>query len=199
MTAPARLVRFTRAEYAALERSSNVKHEFLEGVIYAMAGGSPEHAAISMNVGALLHVALRGKPCQVFSSDLRIRVLDTGLETYPDVSVVCGAAERHPEDDLAVTNPIVLVEVLSPSTEAYDRGEKLRHYRAIASLREVVLVDHRQKLVEVHRREDDGSWTRHEAAPAGAVHLVSLGCELSVDERYRDGFAEAGPRAPASR
>ena len=188
MAAPARPVRHTRAEYAAFERSSNVKHEFLDGVIYAMAGGTPEHAAVAMNVGALLNVALRTKPCRVYSSDLRIRVKDTGLETYPDVSVVCGGAERDPADDLAVTNPVVLVEVLSPSTEAYDRGEKLRHYRAIASLREVVLVDHREKLVEVHRREDDGSWTRHEAGPGGVVNLLSLGCELSVDEVYRDGF-----------
>jgi Uma2 family endonuclease len=188
MTAPARPVRFTRAEYAALERSSNVKHEFLEGVIYAMAGDSPEHAAISMNVGTLLSLAVRGKGCQVYSSDLRIRVLDTGLETYPDVSVVCGAAERHPADDHAVTNPIVLVEVLSPSTDAYDRREKLRHYKTIASLREVMLVDHRERLVEVHRREDDGSWTRHEAGAGGAVRVASLGCELAVDEVYRDGL-----------
>jgi Uma2 family endonuclease len=190
MSAPSRPVRYTRAEYVALERSSNVKHELLDGVIYAMAGGSPEHAAVSMNVGALLNVALRGKPCQVYSSDLRIRVLDTGLETYPDVSVVCGSAERHPADDLAVTNPILLVEVLSPSTESYDRGEKLRHYQAIPSLREVVLVDHRQKLVEVHRREGGGGdWTRHEAGPGGKIALHSLGCELPVDEVYRDALS----------
>ncbi len=188
MTAPARPVRCTRSEYAALERSSNVKHEFLDGVIFAMAGGSPEHAAISMNVGTALNLAVRGKGCQVYSSDLRVRVLDTGLETYPDVSVVCGTAERHPADDHAVTNPVVLVEVLSPSTDAYDRGEKLRHYKAIPSLREVVLVDHRERLVEVHRREEDGAWTRHEARAGGAVRLVSLGCELAVDEVYRDGL-----------
>jgi Uma2 family endonuclease len=189
MSASARLVRHTRAEYAAFERSSNVKHEFLDGVIYAMAGGTPEHAAVGMNVGALLNIALRGKPCRVYTSDLRIRVLDTGLETYPDVSVVCGGAERYPDDDIAIVNPIVLVEVLSPSTEAYDRGEKLRHYRAIVSLREVVLVDHRQKLVEVHRRQSDGSWTRHEAGAGGSLVLLSIGCELPVDEVYRDGFA----------
>ncbi len=189
MPADVRLVRYTRAEYVAFERSSNVKHEYLDGVIYATPNGTPEHAAVAMNVGALLNVALRGKPCRVYSSDLRIRVLDTGLETYPDVSVVCGSAERHPADDMAAINPVVLVEVLSPSTEAYDRGEKLRHYRAIASLREVVLVEHRQKLVEVHRRQDDGTWTRHEAGPGSAIHLVSIDCDLPVDDVYRDGFA----------
>jgi Uma2 family endonuclease len=82
MVGPARLVRHTRAEYAAFERSSNVKHEFLDGVVYAMAGGTPEHAAVAMNVGAALNVALRGKPCRVDSADFRIRVKDTGLETY---------------------------------------------------------------------------------------------------------------------
>ena len=189
MSAPARPVRHTRAEYAAFERSSNVRHEYLDGVIYAMAGGTPEHAAIAMNVGTLLNVALRNRPCRVYSSDLRVRVLATGLETYPDVSVVCGAEERHPADDLAVTNPIVVVEVLSPSTEAYDRGEKLRHYREIPALREVVLVDHRQKLLEVHRREGDDTWARYEAGPGGAVRLVSLECELPVDEVYRDGLS----------
>lgn len=188
MVTGARLVRYTRAEYDALERSSNVKHEYLDGEIYAMAGGSPEHAAISMNVGVLLGSALRGRPCQVYSSDLRIRVLDTGLETYPDLSVVCGRAERSPTDDHAITNPVVIVEVLSPSTEAYDRGEKLRHYEAIASLREVVLVDHRQRLVEVRRREGDGSWSRHQAASGEAVHLESIDCELPVDEVYRDAL-----------
>lgn len=86
-----------------------------------------------------------------------------------------GAAERHPADDHAVTSPVVLVEVMSPSTDAYDRGEKLRHYKTIPSLREVVLVDHRERLVEVHRPEEDGSWTRHEAGAGGAVRVASLG------------------------
>lgn len=179
-------VRFTRAEYRSLERSSNVKHEFLEGVIYAMAGGSPEHAAIAVNVSTSLSVALRDRPCRVHSSDLRIHVLDTGLETYPDVSVVCGRIEVDAADGHAVTNPILIVEITSPSTEDYDRGEKREHYQRIPSLQEVVLVSHREKLVEVHRRDRDGGWTRHEAGPGGAIRLESVGCELAVDEVYRD-------------
>jgi Uma2 family endonuclease len=184
-----RPVRSTREEFVSLERASNVKHEFLDGVIYAMAGGSPEHAAIAMNVGVLLSVALRGRPCRVYSSDLRVRVLETGLETYPDVTVVCGREELDPGDPHVITNPVVLVEVLSPSTETYDRGEKLRHYKQIPSLREVVLVDHREQLVEVHRREDDGTFTRHEAGPHACAKLVSLACDLSVDDVYRNAFA----------
>src|SRR5215471_2519866 len=136
--------RYTRAEYIAFERSSNSKHEYLDGAIYAMAGGSREHAMIAGNVITLLNVALRGHPCAVHSSDLRIRVLDTGLETYPDATVVCGRAQMDPDDAHVVLNPVVVVEVTSPSSEEYDRGEKLEHYKQIPSLREVVLVSHRE-------------------------------------------------------
>jgi Uma2 family endonuclease len=177
---------YTRAEYVAFERGSNSKHEYLNGGIYAMAGGSREHALYAANVIALLHAALRDRPCAVHSSDLRIRVLDTGLETYPDVSVVCGKAAIDPEDGHVVTNPVVLVEVTSPSTDGYDRGEKLEHYKRIPSLREVVLVSHRERLVEVIRREEDGSWSRHEARAGRAAALEALDCELAVGAVYRD-------------
>jgi Uma2 family endonuclease len=166
-----------------------VRHEYLDGAIYAMAGGSPEHAAVAVNVSTLLNVGLRGRPCRVHSSDLRVRISDTGLETYPDVTVVCGRAEVDPEDPNAIHNPIVLVEVTSPSTEDYDRGEKVEHYKRIASLREIVIVSHRERLVEVLRREDGGAWSRHEARVGETVRLVSLGCELPVDEVYLDPLA----------
>jgi Uma2 family endonuclease len=182
-------VRYTRAEYIAFERSSNVKHEYLDGVIYAMAGGTPEHAAFAVNVSTLLSLALRDRPCRVHSSDLRIRVVDTGLETYPNVTVLCGRVELDAEDRNVVVNPIVVVEVTSPSTEEYDRGEKLEHYKRIPSLQEIVLVGHRERLVEVVRREDDGRWTRHEARTGGSVEIASLACKLSVDEVYRDPLA----------
>ena len=188
-------VHYTRAEYISFERASNVRHEYFDGVIYAMAGGSPEHAAIAGNVITLLNLGLRGRPCRVHSSDLRIRVVETGLETYPDITVVCGRAEIDREDRNVVTNPVVVVEVTSPSTEEYDRGEKLEHYKRIASLRELVFVSHREKTIEVVRREPDGSWTRHLTRPGGSLKLVSLECELSVDDVYRDPLAsaDAGP------
>jgi Uma2 family endonuclease len=189
MVSVAHRARYTRAEYVAFERSSNVKHEFLDGVIYAMAGGSPQHAAVAATVITLLSVGLQGKPCRVHSSDLRIRIADTGLETYPDVSVVCGRAEVDPEDAHAVLNPIVVVEVTSPSTEEYDRGDKAEHYKRIPSLREIVLVSHRERLVEVLRREEGGEWSRHEARVGETARLVSLECELRVDEVYRDPLA----------
>ncbi|MGH7439316.1 MAG: Uma2 family endonuclease [Polyangiaceae bacterium] len=181
--------RYTRAEYRAVERSSNVKHEFLEGAIRAMAGGTRDHALVSANVIASLNLALRGRPCAVHSSDLRIRVVDTGLETYPDASVLCGHAELDSEDSHVVLNPVLLVEVTSPSTEAYDRGKKVEHYERIVALQEIVLVSHREKLVEVLRREGDGSWSRHEARRGEAAQLRSIGCELAVDEVYRDPLA----------
>jgi Uma2 family endonuclease len=130
----------TYAEYLAAEERSLEKHEFLDGEIYAMSGGMPEHAALAMAFGRTLGNALLGRPCRVFSSDARVRVQNTGLTTYPDVSVVCGKLETDPEDPSAITNPVLLVEVLSDSTEARDRGEKASHYRHLASLREYVLV-----------------------------------------------------------
>mgnify|MGYP003827017317 CR=1 FL=1 len=124
-----RLHRYTYREYLALEDGANVRHEFLDGEIYAMAGGTPEHASICVNVSTALNVQLRGRGCRVHSSDLRIRVLPTGLVTYPDVTVVCAHAELDPEHRHTITNPQLVVEVLSPSTAAYDRGEKLAHYK----------------------------------------------------------------------
>jgi Uma2 family endonuclease len=118
-------------------------------------------------------------------------VVATGLDTYPDVSVVCGAEERDVEDRFALTNPVVLVEVLSPSTEAYDRGEKADHYRMIATLREIVLVSHREPLIEVIRRGEDGQWTDHAFVAGQAAELRSIGCTLEVDEIYSDPLAPA--------
>jgi Uma2 family endonuclease len=181
--------RYTRAEYIAFERSANAKHEYLDGNIYAMAGGSREHAAFSANVLTLLSVALRDRPRAAHTSDLRVRVVDTGLDTYPDVSVICGQPEFDPDDKHALLNPVVLVEVTSPSTEDYDRGDKLAHYKRIPTVREVVFVGHRERVVEVVRREQDGSWSRHEARPGRAAKLESLDCELPVDEVYRDPLA----------
>jgi Uma2 family endonuclease len=190
MGQPARQ-RFTFGEYVILEELARVKHEFLDGQVWAMAGGTPEHAAVCASITALLTIALREKPCRTFSSDLRIRVQSTGLGTYPDVTVICGHVELDPEDPrkLTATNPVALVEVLSASTETYDRGEKLWHYQKIPSLREVVLVAHDRQEIEVVRREADGSWSRHVARAGDVVRLESLEAALPVDEIYRNPLA----------
>ncbi len=178
------------AEYLALEAKSTTKHEWLDGVVYdlherGLAGGTPDHAGLATAVGASLLVQLRGRPCRVFSSDLKVRIQATGLSTYPDVAVVCSKLETSPEDANAVTNPTLLVEVLSDSTEAYDRGEKFAHYRRIRSLREYVIVSPHERRIEVWRENERGRWELAEEATAGgSAELQSIGCTLSVDEVY---------------
>jgi Uma2 family endonuclease len=188
MLSPVRHHRYTYDQYVALEEHANVRHEFLDGEIYAMAGGTPEHAAICTNVSTALNVQRRGRGCRVHSSDLLVRVLATGLATYPDVTVVCARAELDPANRNAITNPIVLVEVLSPGTAEYDRGEKLAHYQRIPSLQEVILVAHDERRIEVWRRAEDGAWTQSEAR-AGSIRLASIDCALEVTDVYRDELA----------
>jgi Uma2 family endonuclease len=183
--------RFDFAEYLRLEEDSGIKHEFLDGRVLAMSGGTPEHAAVTANISRLIGNALAGRPCRVYSPDLRVRVQATGLGTYPDGTVICGAIELDPADPKQHTalNPRVLVEVLSPSTEDYDRGEKLGHYKLMPSLQEVMLVGHDRHEVEVVRRESDGSWSRHISREGEVVRLSSIVCELLVSEIYRNPLA----------
>ncbi len=187
MNFPARR-RYTYHEYLTFERTANVRHEFYGGEIFAMAGGTREHAALAANVTIALGTQLRGKRCQAHSSDLRVRVLATGLATYPDATVVCGLAEFDPEDAMTVVNPTLVVEVTSESTEDYDRREKLENYKRIPALREVVFVSHRERSIEVFTRQQDGSWLRTEARAGQRVPLESVEGELVVDEIYRDGL-----------
>ena len=185
--------RFTFAEYVQLEEGSDIKHEFFDDRVWAMAGGTPDHAAMAGNVITLLNVQLAGQRCRVFTSDLRIRVVATGLGTYPDASVVCGQLELDPEDPKhhTVVNPRVLVEVLSPSTEEYDRGGKLAQYQRIDSVAEVVLVAHDRREIVVVRREPDGAWTEHVARDGETARLESISCDLPVADVYRDPLAGA--------
>lgn len=183
--------RHSYGDYLLLEEESTVRHEYLEGEIYAMVGGTPEHAALAMKIGAALVNQLRDEPCQVMSSDLRVRVLATGLATYPDVTVVCGPLERDPASHVTVVNPRLVVEVLSNATEEYDRGEKLAHYRQMPSLMECLLVSHRERRLESWRRDPDGSWSHHSAGPGETLMLGTLGCRLVVDDIYRGGLEQA--------
>lgn len=180
---------FTLGEYLAFEASSNVKHEYLDGQIYAMAGGTPEHAALAAAVvGLLFPQLLRGR-CRPYDSDLRVRVRATGLSTYPDVSVVCGPRQLDPDDRHAVTNPTLLVEVLSRGTEEYDRGDKFEHYKHLDSLREYVLVSHRERSVEIWTRGADGGWTLRVHGDGETAELESIGARIVVRDLY-DAAAE---------
>jgi Uma2 family endonuclease len=183
----------TYAEYLAIEeKSRDVKHELIDGELHAMAGGTPEHGALAMAFGSALQQALGDRPCRIFSSDVRVRVLATGMAAYPDLSVVCGKLETDPEDAHAITNPILLVEVLSDSTEARDRGVKAAHYRHLESLREYVLVSQTERRIEVHRRNEAGRWELFEYGRGERAELTSVGCFIPVDGIYRDPLA-AGP------
>jgi len=175
----------TYADYLTAERIAQVKHEYLRGQVWAMAGGTVEHGRLAMAVGSALSGALRGKPCVVLSSDVRVRIEATDRTTYPDVTVVCGPRAVAADDPDAIVNPVVLVEVLSDSTEADDRGEKFAHYRRLASLREYVLVSQRERRIEVFRREGD-HWSLYEAAAGDTIELGSIGATLAVDEIYFD-------------
>lgn len=189
MVAAANAARLPYAEYLALEEKSDAKHEYIGGRVYAMSGGTPAHARLASTVGGMLRAQLGGKRCVTFTSDLRVRVLATGLATYPDVTVVCGKLERDPDDENAVVNPIVLVEVLSASTEAYDREEKFAHYRRIPSLRAYVLVSQEERRVEMFSRNDDGTWTLRDVRD-GDARVEPIDCVLGINELYEDPLAD---------
>jgi Uma2 family endonuclease len=176
------------AEYVASERASDTKHEYRDGLIVAMAGGSIEHGRLQAAFQALLRSGLRDAPCVVLSSDVRVRVVASNRAFYPDGFVVCGRIERAEDDADAVVNPTLVVEVLSDSSEGYDRGEKPRHYRQIESLREYVLVSQSERLVEVW--EPAGrSWTTREYGSGETVELRSIGVRIDVDELYANPLA----------
>lgn len=179
--------RLTEDEYLEHERQSEAKHELVHGVIVAMAGASPRHNAIAGNLIFALKLRLRGRGCLVLPSDQRVHVEATGLFTYPDVTVVCDRPRFHPKDADTLVNPKVLVEILSPSTEAYDRGAKFAHYQGIGSLEEYVLVTQASTRVEHYRRLESGQWllTVREGDDA-VLELPGLGCEIPLAEIYED-------------
>ena len=185
MAEPCRHHRFTYAEYVAFETVSADKHEFHDGEIFAMAGGSAEHAALAIAVASELRLASRYRGCRVYSSDLRLFVESVGLATYPDATVICGALEQHePSPESTALNPRILVEVTSNSSEEYDTGAKLEFYRTIPTLREYLIVSHRERRITLHARGTYGEWTQHDAVRGESVAIPSLGATLLVDEIY---------------
>ncbi len=157
-----------------------------------MTGGTPQHGALIARLTHLLSRELGKRPCRVYSSDVRVRVEATDLSTYPDVSVVCGTLRTAADDPHAIINPTVVVEVLSDSTEAYDRGQKASHYRQIPTLRAHLLVSQREPHLELQVRRADGGWSLLEAGPGGTLPIDALELSLQVDEVYEDPLADAG-------
>jgi Uma2 family endonuclease len=176
---------YTPEEYLSLERNSEFKSEYLQGEIYAMAGGSPEHGAITVNLSREISLQLKGRPCQVFSSDVRVRTTPSGLFAYPDLSVVCGELVFHDEKRDVLTNPVLLVEALSDSTEAYDRGRKFFQYRQIETLTDYLLVSQKEPYIDHYTKQADGRWLLTPVMGLEAIlPIPSLGCTLLLSEVY---------------
>lgn len=192
MATPAPHLPLSLPDYLHFEASADTRHAFHDGEAYAMAGGSPAHAVLALNAGAVLKHALAGSPCTATSPDLRIYI-DAANLTYADAAVLCPPVEHPADDPLAVSNPSVLVEVLSPSTAAWDRGGKFALYRRITSLRHYLIVAQDCWQVEHYRRMDDGSWRLTVHGPGQVVALDTLNVEIRVDDVYAKVEVVGGP------
>ncbi|MEO8606019.1 MAG: Uma2 family endonuclease [bacterium] len=172
-------------EYLAFERRTEERHEYLAGELFAMGGASERHNLIVTNLVRELSQQLKRQPCKTYPTDMRVRVAPSGLYTYPDIVVVCGEARFDDEQRDTLLNPALLVEVLSPSTEAYDRGDKFEHYRKLDSLAEYLLVSQDRMHVEQFVRQRDGQWLLSESdGRAAVVRLSAVDVALSLIEMY---------------
>ena len=195
MSAPATELKLSYDDYLALERTSGLRFEWLDGRVTPRVGDTLVHGALAAAV--LCEVGNLARPCGcvAFSSDAKVRIEETGLSTYPDGAVVCGRVEVSPRDRHAMTNPTLIVEVLSDSTEAYDRGEKWAHYRRLASLRDYVLVSQHTARIELYSREGD-HWVLREAGPGKSLALTGLTGALALDRVYAGITLDPPPSMP---
>lgn len=193
MQALKRVPFITVEEYLAREREADYKSEYFNGEIFAMAGASEPHVLIVNSIIARLYLQLEHRPCKVYSNDMRLKVSPTGLYTYPDVMVVCGEVQFDDDQLDMILNPAVIVEVLSKSTEIYDRTTKFEHYSKLKSLQEYLLVDQRRPRVELFTKEGEGRWALLTFENLeGIVNLASLDCELALKDIYlKVNFNEA--------
>lgn len=177
--------RMSESDYLAFERTSEEKHEYIDGETYAMVGASEKHNLISVNVLATLHSQLRGKPCKTYPSDMKVNAPSTGSYMYPDVSVVCGDAQFRDDQSDILLNPTLIIEVLSPSTEAYDRGKKFQRYREIESLQAYALISQETPHIDCFVRQDKNTWILSDADGIDAkIDLVPIDCVLSLVDVY---------------
>jgi Uma2 family endonuclease len=191
--------RLTPQEYLAIERAAEFKSEFFAGEMFAMAGATAAHVLITSNVTGELSLQLKNRPSRVYASNLRVKVSATGLYTYPDVIVAYGELQFDDEQNDTLLNPTLIVEVLAPSTESWDRGDKFAHYRRLESLQEYVLISQHRPWVEWYLRQpDDRGWLLTEVKGLqGSVSLSSISCELAMAEIYHK--VELPPDAPPLR
>lgn len=176
---------FTSAEYLEFERQSEVKHELIDGEIFEMAGAVRKHNRISTNVLRLLDNQLLERECNVYGSDMRVKITSTGKYTYPDIVAVCGEEEFEDETQDTLINPQLIIEILSNSTEGYDRGAKFEYYQTIESFTEYVLITQEPFRVEQYVRKDKNEWTYFEfRQPEDILKLKSIDCEISLQNIY---------------
>jgi len=177
--------RLTPEDYLALERSADFKSEYFNGEIFAMTGASESHNTIVVCDSFEIRQQLKKRPCKVYANDMRVKVDPTGLYTYPDVVVTCGKAQFDDTHLDTLLNPILIVEVLSDSTEAHDRGRKFEHYRKLGSLVEYVLIAQNRPHIESYRRQADQQWLLTECSDFdGTLRLLSIDCDLALAEVY---------------
>jgi len=175
----------TEEEYLEQERASEVKHDFYQGEIFAMAGASERHNLIVSNVIGELRTQLKNTPCRVYPGDMRLNISETGLNTYPDAMVICGKREFTDEQRDTVLNPDVIIEVLSDSTESYDRGLKFENYRKLSSLKEYVMISQNKPKIERYYKDVNGNWVLYESDEANpAITIDSIDCRLTHSEVY---------------
>ncbi|MBC7869360.1 MAG: Uma2 family endonuclease [Chitinophagaceae bacterium] len=185
---------WTEAEYLEFERASESRHEYYRGEIFDMAGASPAHVLIATNASGILYVQLRKRPCAVYQTDLRVKVKGGGLYTYPDIVVVCGSPEYADEKRDMIVNPTLIIEVLSSSTESYDRGEKFRGYRNLDSLQEYLLIAQDTPRIERYLRQSSNEWLLTEITGLDAtLELPSIQCTLALVDVYEKVTFEENP------
>jgi len=186
---------YTLEAYFALERASEVRYEYWQGEVFAMSGASPAHAQIQVNLITLLRVQLRGRPCRVFPSDIRLKVPSLPPYRYPDLSALCGEPVFELIGGLEVLiNPTLIVEILSPTTEAFDRGDKFTHYKSIPSFREYLLIAQHRAHVGQYVKQSDAVWSYQEFnALSAALYVSSLDCTLGLEELFQDVVLPSSP------
>lgn len=174
----------TAAEFLAWEASLAQRHEFVRGEVFAMAGAEERHVTTALNLAMALRTHLRGSPCRTFITDMKLRVEAADAFFYPDVMVTCSATDAT--DPLVKREPVLLIEVLSPGTAAYDRGAKFADYRRLPSLREYLLVDVDTRRCDLYRQGADGLWVLHPSEPGDGVHLASVDLEIGPDALWAE-------------
>jgi Uma2 family endonuclease len=184
---------FTPEDYFAWEAQQLERHELIDGRVYAMSGGTKNHSAIKLNIGSLIKAHLRGSQCRVFNSDLKVNVLHTPNYTYPDLSVTCDDRDR--EHPLYITYPCLIVEVLSSSTEAYDRGKKFEKYRRNPNLIDYVLVSSDEMAIDIYHKNDAGDWLILSYRVGDRVEFKSIDLSLPIEEFYEEIVFERSPDA----